>query len=165
MPSYSGGGSGKGGVYSSNSYGGNNNAGHAVMTASLKGDAAQSLGRVSAYSAMAADTDDVEKAAAGAIAGFEEGAVKESEAFLNGENEKAALATQIDEDNLKDKLDAAAATPDLDKLNTKLKEKKQQQDKQDKTCDQDPFGSWGCALSEILSFGASIFGSMIGAFF
>ena len=162
-PSYSGGGSGsKGGSYSVGSYGSTFNASQQA-SALLKGDSAKYLSRASALSSMAAGTDDIEKAAAGAVSAFDEGPVKESEAFLNGENEKAALATQIDEDDLKDKLDAAADTPDLDKLDTKLKEKKKQADDQNKskTCAEDPFANTGCIISKFLDVVTSIGGSIL----
>lgn len=166
-PSYSGG-SGAGGGSSSistGSYGARLNKEQAAMLASLQGEASQSLGRVASESFAAANSGDLERAAAGAVSAFEEGAVKESRAFLEGEKEKTAAAMQIDESDLNDKLTAAADQPDMDKLDTKLKDKKKTADEQNKstTCAEDPFANWGCAFGKILDVASSIGGTVLGA--
>lgn len=170
-PSYSGGGSGAGGgrggssSISTGSYGAKLNKEQAAMLASLQGEASQSLGRVASESFAAANSKDLERAAAGAVSAFEEGAVKESRAFLEGDKEKTAAAMQIDESDLNDKLTAAADQPDMDKLDTKLKDKKKTADEQNKnkSCVEDPFANTGCIISKFLDFAASIGGSIIGA--
>ena len=170
-PSYSGGGSGAGGgrggssSISTGSYGAKLNKEQAAMLASLQGEASKSLGRVASESFADANSRDLERAAAGAVSAFEEGAVKESRAFLEGDKEKTAAAMQIDESDLNDKLTAAAEQPDMDKLDTKLKDKKKTADEQNKTttCAENPFANTGCAISKILDFAASIGGSILGA--
>lgn len=155
--------SGKGGRGTSGSTGyyGNSKAqnykrqqGQAALLAQVKGGRDTGFQQAAQLSAAAAGAQNLEAAAAGAADAFQGGAQKESKEFLEGENENNAGVLEVDEDDLKNKLERAGSNEDLEKLDTKLQDMKDKKDKESEQCngivDSVRTGNTDCLLGEVL---------------
>ena len=168
---FSGGGSrgasGSTGYYNDNRPQGSKNAQQqAALLAQVKGGRDIGFQQAAQLSAAAANAKNMDAAAAGAADAFQGGAKKESKEFLEGENEKNAAALEVDEEDLKSKLEKAGNNEELDKLDTKLNDKKKEKDKEStKTCAEDPFANAGCVVSKLIDLAGTVGGAIIGGLF
>ena len=138
----------------------------AALLAQVKGGRDTGFQQAAQLSARAANAKDMNAAAAGAAEAFQDGAKKESKEFLESENEKNAAALEVDEEDLKDKLEKAGNSEELDKLDTKLNDKKKEKDNEsEKTCAEDPFANAGCVVGQLLDIGKTVLGAYLGSLF
>lgn len=135
----------------------NNQAQKAALMAQVKGAKTMGLQHAAQASAAAANANDMESAAAGAVDAFQKGSTEESKEFLEGELENNADALNVDEGDLKEKLERAGNSEDLEGLDTKLEDKKKEKDEEDEeNCDAGPFSSGACFGSAMFDLGKSL---------
>lgn len=117
-------------------------------------------------SAAAANAKDMDSAAANAVDAFQKGATEAGKDLLESDLEKNADALNVDEEDLRDKLERAGNSDELAGLDNKLNDaKKDADDKADKTCAEDPFANAGCVIAQVIDLAKTIGGSILGGIF
>lgn len=117
-------------------------------------------------SAAAANAKDMESAAANAVDAFQKGATEAGKEFLESDLEKSSDALNVDEADLRDKLERAGNSDELAGLDNKLNDaKKDADDKAEKTCAEDPFANAGCVMGQVLDLVKTVGGAILGGIF
>lgn len=164
MAGVSGGGGGARGTVSSvGSTAGNVNSGskisqdQAALIKQIKGGKAMGFQHAAMASAQAANSRDLDAAAGGSVDAFQKGATEAGKEFLEGELEQDSGALNIDEEDLRDKLERAGNSEELEGLDTKLDNLKKEKDKEDANdCSGGLWssiseGHWDCLAGELVS--------------
>lgn len=162
MAGVSGGGGGARGTVSSvGSTAGNVNNGskmsqnQAALIKQIKGGKAMGFQHAAMASAQAANSRDLETAAGGSVDAFQKGAAAVGKDVLEGELEADSGALNIDEEDLRDKLERAGNSDELEGLDNKLEKlKKEKEEEEAETCEQNPIQgacliSWGMDLAKM----------------
>lgn len=117
-------------------------------------------------SAAAANAKDMDSAAANSVDAFQKGAAEAGKDLLESDLEKGADALNVDEADLRDKLERAGNSDELAGLDNKLNDaKKDADDKAEKTCAEDPFANAGCVMAQVIDLAKTIGGAILGGIF
>lgn len=171
MATASGGGGGARGTVWGSSNKGTSTGGGSKMSANqaalinqVKNGKGMGFQHAAMASAAAANAKDLESAAANAVDAFQKGSTEAGKELLESDLEKNSDALNVDEEDLRDKLERAGNSDELAGLDNKLEDLKKEKEKEDeKTCAEDPFANAGCVMGQVLDLVKSIGGSILGA--
>lgn len=117
-------------------------------------------------SAAAANAKNMDSAAANAVDAFQKGATEAGKELLESDLEKDAGVLEVNEADLRDKLERAGNSDELAGLDSKLNDaKKDADDKAEKTCAEDPFANAGCVMGQVLDLVKTLGGAILGGIF
>lgn len=117
-------------------------------------------------SAAAANAKNMDSAAANAVDAFQKGATEAGKELLESDLEKDAGVLEVNEADLRDKLERAGNSDELAGLDSKLNDaKKEADDKAEKTCAEDPFANVGCVMGQVLDLVKTLGGALLGGIF
>ncbi|MGN0023762.1 MAG: hypothetical protein ACI352_07050, partial [Elusimicrobiaceae bacterium] len=119
-------------------------------------------------SAAAANAKDMESAAANAVDAFQKGATEVGKDVLESDLEKSSDALNVDEADLRDKLERAGNSDELSGLDNKLEDLKKKKDDEDKNenCEANgAFSSGACFANSMMGLGKMILSAYIGSLF
>lgn len=127
----------------------------AALINQVKGGKALGFQHAVMASAQAANSRDLESAAGGSVDAFQKGAMDVGKDFLESDLEKDSGALNVDEEDLRDKLERAGNSGELEGLDSKLEDlKKEKEEEEAETCEQNPLQgaclvNWGMDLAKM----------------
>lgn len=138
----------------------------AALISQVKGGRAMGFQHAAMASAQAANSGNLEAAAGGSVDAFQKGNTDAGKEFLESDLEKDSSALNIDEEDLKDKLERAGTSEELEGLDAKLNDLKKRKEEEEKTCDSSMWnnltnGKGECFWSDVID---KAIGAMIGNF-
>lgn len=119
-------------------------------------------------SAAAANAKNMDSAAANAVDAFQKGATEAGKELLESDLEKNANALEVDEGDLRDKLERAGNSDELAGLDNKLNDAKKEKEDKDKNenCEANgAFSSAACFGNSMMGLGKMILSAYIGSLF